>query len=200
MAATRFSRRTLLLLGAAGLAGLIGWLRLQPGGATRLGTGLSTLLYDFPVLNIEGSPPAVAASDWVLSVDGLVAQPLRLDRAAWLALPRTRRTIDLHCVEGWAARDLHWEGVSVRDLVSRFRLHAEGRFVSFHAFGGSYAKSLTLEEALAPESLLADTLNGAPLPPPHGGPLRLVTPTRFGFKTVKWVTQVEIGAQPHNRP
>jgi len=187
-------------LGAAGLAGLIGWQRLQPRGAKHLGTGLSTPLYDFPVLNIEGSPPAVAASDWVLSVDGLVAQPLRLDRAAWLALPRNRQTVDLHCVEGWSARELHWEGVRVRDLLSRLRLPAEGRFVSFHAFGGSYTKSLTLEEALAPEPLLADTLNGAPLPPPHGGPLRLVIPTRFGFKNVKWVNQVEISAQPHNKP
>ncbi len=197
---TRFGRRTFLLLGAAALAGLIGWQRLQNGDAKRLGTDLPALLHDFPVLNIEDGPPAVAARDWVLSVDGLVAQPLRLDRAAWLALPRARKTIDLHCVEGWNARNLRWEGVSVKDLLHRVTVRPEGQFVSFHAFGGSYAKSLTLEEALAPESLLADSLDGAPLPAAHGGPLRLVVPTRMGYKNVKWVTRVEVSAQPHNRP
>jgi DMSO/TMAO reductase YedYZ molybdopterin-dependent catalytic subunit len=197
---TRFSRRALLLLGAAGLAGLMGWQRLQHGGAKGRGTGLSAPLYDFPVLNIEGGPPAVAARDWVLSVDGLVAQPLRLDRAAWLALPRTQETIDLHCVEGWTAPNLRWGGVSIRDLLHRVMPRPEGRFVSFHAFGGNYAKSLTLEEAMAPESMLADGLDGAPLSAFHGGPLRLVIPTRMGYKNVKWVTRVEISAQPHNKP
>jgi DMSO/TMAO reductase YedYZ molybdopterin-dependent catalytic subunit len=197
---TRFSRRTLLLLGAAGLAGLIGWQRLQHDDAERVGTGPSDLLDGFPVLSIEGGPPAVTARDWVLSVDGLVAEPLRLDRAAWLALPRARETIDLHCVEGWTAPNLRWEGVTVGDLLHRVTLRPEGRFVSFHAFGDRYAKSLTLEEALAPKSLLADTLDGSPLPASHGGPLRLVVPTRMGYKNVKWVTRVEVSAQPHNRP
>jgi DMSO/TMAO reductase YedYZ molybdopterin-dependent catalytic subunit len=196
----RVSRRTFILLGGASLAGVIGLLRLWHGDAERLSPDLSSLRYDFPVLNVEGGPPAVAARDWVLSVDGLVDEPLRLDRTTWRALPRTRETMDLHCVEGWTARDLDWEGVRVKDVLQRVSPRPEGRFVSFHAYGGSYVSSLTLAEAMAPQALLADGLGGAALPAAHGGPLRLVIPTQIGQKNVKWVARVEISAQPHERP
>jgi DMSO/TMAO reductase YedYZ molybdopterin-dependent catalytic subunit len=196
----RFSRRTFILVGGASLASLVGLVGLRRSGAERLGAGLSSLRYDFPVLNVEGGPPAVAAAEWVLSVDGLVDEPLRLDRTAWRALPRTRATMDLHCVEGWSARDLEWEGVRVRDVLQRVSLRPEGRFVSFHAYGGSYVSSLTLDEAMAPQALLADGLRGAALPAEHGGPLRLVIPTRIGQQNVKWVARLEVSAQPHSRP
>jgi DMSO/TMAO reductase YedYZ molybdopterin-dependent catalytic subunit len=204
---SNLSRRRFLLLGAAGLAGLIGVLRLEQrgarppqGGTKRPRSGPFSLSEGFPVRSVEGGPPGVAARDWVLSVDGLVDRPLRLDCAAWLALPHTQKTMDLHCVEGWGVENLRWEGVRVKDLLHRVALHPEGRYVSFHAYGGSYANSLTLTEALAPEALLADSLNGAPLPVVHGGQLRLVIPTRLGYKNVKWVARVEVGAQPHNLP
>jgi DMSO/TMAO reductase YedYZ molybdopterin-dependent catalytic subunit len=195
----RLSRRRFLLLGGAGLAGLLGVLRLEQGGAKRPGSASSSPLTDFPVLNVEGGPPGVAAQRWVLSVDGLVDKPLRLDRTAWLALPRAQETLDLHCVEGWSAQNLRWEGVRVMDLLRRAAPRLEGRYVSFHAYSGRYANSLTIAEALAPETLLADRLNGAPLPAAHGGPLRLVS-TTWGFKNVKWVARVEVAAQPHNLP
>jgi DMSO/TMAO reductase YedYZ molybdopterin-dependent catalytic subunit len=217
----RLSRRGFLLLGGAVLAGLIGVLRLeqgdakpqqgvatpeqggakpQQGGGQRATSGPLSPSHDFPVLSVEGGPPAVAPQDWVLSVDGLVDEPLRLDRAAWLALPRTQVTTDLQCVDGWTVNDLRWEGVRVGDLLHRVALRPEGQYVSFHAYGGAYANSLTLTEALAPEALLADSLDGAPLPAAHGGPLRLVIPTQFGYRNVKWVARVEVGAQPHDLP
>jgi DMSO/TMAO reductase YedYZ molybdopterin-dependent catalytic subunit len=206
------SRRGFLLLGGAALAGLIGVLRLEQGGTkpesggTRHATsgharsGPLGPSNDFPVLNVENGPPAVAPRDWVLSVDGLVDEPLRLDRAAWLALPRAEETTDLHCVDGWTAKNLRWEGVRVKDLLHTVTPRPEGRYVSFHAYGGDYANSLSLTEALAPEALLADSLDGAPLPAAHGGPLRLVIPTPLGYKNVKWVARLEVSAQPHNLP
>ena len=191
----RLSRRRFLLLGGGALAALIAVLGLDRGGARRrAGSGPAGLLDDFPVLNVENGPPPVAATDWVLAVDGLVEAPLHLERDAWLALPRTQETRDFHCVEGWSVGHVGWEGVRVADLLTRARPQAGAQFVTFHAYGGTYADSLTLAEASAPETLLADMLDSAPLPDAHGGPLRLVIPSQLGYKNVKWVVRLELTA------
>lgn len=194
----RLSRRRLLVLAAGALAAVIAALSLDRGGSRSAG-GRSAAsgapnLEDFPVLNIENGPPAVAAADWVVEVDGLVESRLRLDRTAWLALPRTQETRDFQCVEGWSVDNLGWEGVRVSELLSRARPQPGGQFVTFHAFDGTYTDSLTLAEAQAPETLLADTLDGRPLPAAHGGPLRLVIPSQLGYKNVKWVVRLEVTA------
>ena len=191
----RLNRRWFLLLAAGALAAMIAALGLDRGGARpRGGSGPASLLDNFPVLNVEDGPPPVAAASWVLEVDGLVEFPLHLERGAWLALPRTQETRDFHCVEGWSVDQLGWEGVRVSDLLTQAKPQAAAQFVTFHAYGGTYTDSLTLAEANAPETLLADTLDGAPLPGAHGGPLRLVIPLQLGYKNVKWVVRLELTA------
>jgi hypothetical protein len=192
----RFSRRWFLLLAGGAAAALIATLGLDRGGAARRrgGSGPAGLLDSFPVLNVEDGPPPVAAASWVLEVDGLVESPLHIERGAWLALPRTQETRDFHCVEGWSVGHVGWEGVRVSDLLSQAKPQAAARFVTFHAYGGTYTDSLPLAEATAPETLLADTLDGAPLPGAHGGPLRLVIPSQLGYKNVKWVVRLELTA------
>ena len=190
----RLNRRWFLLLGAGAVAAVIAGLDLAHKGSRSAGSGPGSLFEDFPVLNIESGPPKVAAPSWVVMVDGLVVSPQRLDHSAWLALPRTQETRDFHCVEGWSVNHLGWEGVRVADLLSLAKPQAAGQFVTFHAYGGSYADSLTLAEAQAPETLLADSLAGAALPPAHGGPVRLVIPSQLGYKNVKWVVRLEVTA------
>ncbi len=119
---------------------------------------------------------------------------LQLDLTAWRALPRTQETRTFHCVEGWSVDHVGWEGVRVADLLSLAKPQPGGRFVTFHAYGGTYVDSLPLAQAQAPETLLADSLDGAPLPRAHGGPLRLVVPSQLGYKNVKWVVRLEVTA------
>ena len=195
----RLSRRWFLLLAGSATAAVIAALGLDHlglhlVGSRRTGSGPASLLEDFPVLNVERAPPAVAAPSWMVEVDGLVDKTLHLDRTAWLALPRTQETRDFHCVEGWSVDHLGWEGVRVAELLSLAKPQAAGQFVTFYAYGGTYADSLTLAEAQAPETLLADSLDGDPLPAAHGGPLRLVIPSQLGYKNVKWVVRLEVTA------
>ncbi len=189
----RLNRRWFLVLGGGAVAAAVAALLLRSGGSRGSGSG-SGLLADFPVLDIEG-PPDRSAADWVVVVDGLVDTPLRLERSAWLTLPRTQETRTFHCVEGWSVDHLGWEGVRVSELLSRAGLQSGARFVTFHASGGRYTDSLSLVEAQAPETLLADSLDAAPLPAAHGGPLRLVIPSQLGYKNVKWVVRLEVTAQ-----
>jgi DMSO/TMAO reductase YedYZ molybdopterin-dependent catalytic subunit len=190
----RLTRRRLLWLAAgaaAAAAAAFGFERHEQ----RARGAAAGVLADFPVLNIESGPPATTAAAWEVVVDGLVAAPLKLDRTAWLALPRTQETRTFHCVEGWSVDHLGWEGVRVADLLSAAAPQAGAGFVTFHAHDGAYTDTLTLDEARAPETLLADRLDGAPLPPDHGGPLRLVVPSQLGYKSVKWVVRVELTAE-----
>ena len=195
----RVSRRRFLWLTAGVVAAAIAALGLERAGSRTAGSGPAAAgpggqLKGFPVLNVESGPPALATASWVVEVDGLVDKSLQLDRAAWLALPRTQETRDFHCVEGWSVDHLGWEGVRVADLLRLAGPQTQGRFVTFHAYGGAYIDSLTLAEAQAPETLLADSVDGAPLPAAHGGPLRLVIPSQLGYKNVKWVVRLEVTA------
>jgi DMSO/TMAO reductase YedYZ molybdopterin-dependent catalytic subunit len=149
---------------------------------------------DFRVLNVE-SAPHTPPEQWVVTVDGLVQHPLRIDYAAWQALTRVRETADFHCVEGWSVDALRWGGVAPATLLRQAGVAPQGRFVSFHAAGGTYVDSLPLAQVLDAHTMLADTLDGAPLPAEHGGPVRLVVPTQLGYKNVKWVTRLEVTAE-----
>ncbi len=193
----RLSRRRFLWLSAGVVAAALAALGLERAGsrtASSATVGPGGQLKGFPVLDVEGPPPASAAVSWVVVVDGLVETSLRLDRAAWRALPRTQETRTFNCVEGWSVDHLGWEGVRVADLLSMAKPQAAGRFVTFHTYAGTYSDSLPLTQAESPETLLADTVDGVPLPAAHGGPLRLVIPTQLGYKNVKWVVRLEVTA------
>jgi DMSO/TMAO reductase YedYZ molybdopterin-dependent catalytic subunit len=193
----RYSRRWFLVLAggfvaaAAGVVQLFRWLAGGDGNGPSGGGGTRDMTGDFPVLSVE-QPPDVPASQWVVVIDGLVERPLRLDPAAWGALAHVDVTADFHCVEGWSVDDVRWRGVSPRTLLDRAGARPEGTHITFHAHGGTYVDSLSVEQALEATTLLADALDGKPLPADHGGPVRLVIPTQQGYKSVKWVERLEI--------
>jgi sulfoxide reductase catalytic subunit YedY len=101
-------------------------------------------------------------------------------------------TVDFHCVEGWGVDDVRWGGVAPSVLLDQAGVKPEAKYAVFHAYGGAYLSTLPLDLARDEKSMLADSLNGAPLPPKHGGPLRLVVPVQLGYKNVKWVERIEL--------
>ena len=154
----------------------------------------------FPVLHY-GPVPRFNAATWDFSVWGEVEQPLRLTWDEFNQLPRTKITMDLHCVTKWSKFDTLWEGVSVRALLDLglIKPKPEAKFVMQHAEYG-FTTNLPMEVMLQENFLLATHYNGEPLSPDHGYPLRGVVGAIPGqemedpylWKGAKWLRGLEL--------
>lgn len=151
--------------------------RRLPPGQHRV-TGL-------PVLDL-GQRPHVALRDWRLSVGGQVENPITWDWETFLAQPQVRVTVDIHCVTTWSSYDNTFEGVSAAHLLSVVRPKPSARCIMARSFDG-YSTNLSLSDLQADDVLLAHRWNGAPLSREHGGPVRLVVPKRYFWKSAKWL-------------
>jgi DMSO/TMAO reductase YedYZ molybdopterin-dependent catalytic subunit len=190
--AVRYNRKWFLVLGGAAVAAVVGaFAGIKKLAGSEQGGPLSDMFGPFPVRSAE-AVPEVPAMEWVITVDGLVDRPLKIDHAMWSSLQRLDETVDFHCVEGWTVENVRWGGVAPARLLEKAGVKPEGKFAVFHAYGGTYLSSVPLELVTAPQTLLADALNGEPLPAKHGGPVRLVVPAQLGYKNVKWVERIEI--------
>ncbi|MCK6448160.1 MAG: molybdopterin-dependent oxidoreductase [Planctomycetes bacterium] len=143
-----------------------------------------------PVVSV-GGPPRVDTAAWSLRVHGAVAEPYELSWSAFQLLPRTTVLADFHAALGWSVFDLAWCGVLVAELVARAQPSPRARFVRF-SDGELYDASLPLDDALATDVLLAHLVGDEPLAREHGGPVRLVVPKKYGWKSVKWVAEIEL--------
>ena len=129
-----------------------------------------------------------------LRVQGLVEQPLELDRESLLALAQQGIAEDFHCVEGWVVPDQKWEGVPVATLLGLSKPLPAAEYLSFSS--GSYNVTLSVEEMDSSSVIIALRLNGEALPHQHGGPCRLIAGAKKGNFSVKWVDLVELMAMP----
>jgi len=144
-----------------------------------------------PAHPLPAGLPAPAA--WRLRIDGLVAQPLVLSLHEVDALAAQAHTADFVCEEGWVVPEQQWAGVAVAALLARAGVQPAARFLKVYA--GDYTVLLPLEDALTGGALLARRLNGQPLTPAHGAPLRLVASGRMCWYSVKWVDRLEVLAE-----
>ena len=143
----------------------------------------------FPVLTY-GSPPQVDLNTWQIRVFGLVEQEIKLDWAQFTKLDWVSLTADFHCVTQWSSLDNAWEGVLFSTLVAAAQPQAGARFVMVRCYG-DYTTNLPLEVAMA-EGILAHKQNGEELGKDHGWPLRLIIPSRYAWKSAKWVNGIEL--------
>jgi DMSO/TMAO reductase YedYZ molybdopterin-dependent catalytic subunit len=144
----------------------------------------------FPVLSY-GSTPRVDLKEWRFRVTGRVEQEMEWTWEEFLALGHIIVTADFHCVTQWSRLDNTWEGVPFREVMQRVRPLPLARYVMVHCYGG-YTANLSLEALTEADVLFANRHDGQPLAPEHGGPLRLVVPKRYGWKSAKWVRGLEL--------
>ncbi|HYC05436.1 MAG TPA: sulfite oxidase-like oxidoreductase [Azospirillaceae bacterium] len=160
--------------------------------AERLPPG-QRLVRNWPVLDL-GVQPDVPLDRFTLTIDGLVENPTVWDWEAFKAQPIFQDVSDIHCVTAWSRYDNHWEGVSARHLLSVVKPLAEARFVVCHSHDG-YTTNLPLSAFDDADVLLAHSWEGKPIPREHGGPVRVVLPKLYFWKSAKWVKRIEFVAE-----
>jgi DMSO/TMAO reductase YedYZ molybdopterin-dependent catalytic subunit len=146
----------------------------------------------FPVLDLGVHPP-FDEKTWRFKVWGEVENPLDLDWKGFLALPKTQTVSDFHCVTTWSKQDVKWGGVLIRDLLKI----VQPKDVALHLIQHSadeYTTNTSLLEASSPDCLLAYELDGKPLPVEHGGPMRMVIPTLYAWKSAKFLRGLEFAS------
>jgi DMSO/TMAO reductase YedYZ molybdopterin-dependent catalytic subunit len=208
-------RQTLQLLGMSGIGYLLGScsdsnLAESVGNFTEplnqpfeeLLVKPQLLIPEYPVSSIDSKAllinsfdgnPEIDLDAYRLIIDGEVDHPIQLTLSQLKKLPHSSIIMQHVCVEGWAAI-VQWGGIRLRDLATIVKPKPSARYAIFQS-ADKYYESWDLASALHPQTLLADSKNGANLPIENGAPLRLAAPIKLGYKQSKWVTQVTFSSQ-----
>ena len=144
----------------------------------------------WPVLDAYG-PPDIDLDDWKLFVVGLVASDLQFDMTAFMALPRRQVFADMHCVTRWSRLGNVWEGVRTSDIRDILNPAPNATHVVAHGYDGNWSTNIPIDEFFAEDVLLADQHDGLPITIEHGGPVRLVVPRLYAWKSAKWLQAIE---------
>jgi DMSO/TMAO reductase YedYZ molybdopterin-dependent catalytic subunit len=176
----RWAREGRLLTGTAAAPGE----RLPPG---------QRLVKNWPVLDL-GVQPDVRPEAWTLEVAGLVENPVTWTWADFQAQPQVESVSDIHCVTAWSRYDNRWTGVSVLHLLDVVRPKPEARHVVLESHDG-YDTNIPLDRFADDDVLLAATWEGKPITREHGGPVRLVLPKLYLWKSAKWLKRIEFLAE-----
>lgn len=161
------------------------------------GTGLTGLLPvagRFRIYSVVGFLPERAPAEYRLRVTGLVERTLELSFADLKAMRPASLVRDFQCVTGWRVPDVAWKGVLVADVLDAAGVAPGAAALTFRSFDGTYTESLTLEQARRPDVLVAYELEGEPVSRAQGGPVRLYVAPMYGYKSLKWLDEIEVVA------
>lgn len=172
----RWARQGRLLTGAP-----------DPAHRRRLPPG-QHVVTDWPVLDL-GAVPNLSTDEWSFSVGGMVDRPLQWSWGDFLAQPQMTVRCDIHCVTAWSRYDNDFLGVPALHLLDLVRPQAAAAFVMLRSFDG-YTTNLPLADFADEDVLLAHSWQGAPISREHGGPMRLVLPKLYLWKSAKWVRHI----------
>ena len=198
---TQVGRRVFFGMLAAGGAGILwgakvqDWLERTLAPITaRDGTGLSSFLPvgRFRIYSVTGDLPHRSAEAYRLTVGGLVEHPMTLTLADLKAMPRTRLVKDFQCVTGWRVHHVEWAGVRLSDVLAAAGVRSGAGAVSFHSFDGTYTESLTMDQARRNDVLVAYELENKRISSAHGGPARLYVAPMYGYKSCKWLENIDV--------
>ena len=144
----------------------------------------------FRIYTVTNGYPEMTTAAYRLKItSGADVTTLTFDDLA--ALPQTSMTKDFQCVTGWRVDNVAWSGVLLSDIIDKFSLSANGTALSFTSFDGAYTESLTMEQAMRPDVLVATSMLGGPISQEHGGPVRLVVAPMYAYKSIKWLDGIE---------
>ncbi len=147
----------------------------------------------FPVLTF-GPTPRISLDDWQFKIFGLVDEEVTLDWKQFNDLPQVTLDAEFHCVTQWSKLQNTWQGILFTDVMKLVKPNPEAKYVMAHCYGG-YTTNVALDVLVDDDVMFAHSHDGAPLTAEHGGPMRLVVPKRYGWKSAKWVSGIEFMAE-----
>ncbi len=166
----------------------------RPDGRDRLPPG-QYLTKKWPVLSYERTPKM--PTDWKLKITGDVEHPFELTWEEFLALPHTTLTSDFHCVTTWSRYDNTWEGIHIREILQRARPLPTAKYVMAKSWTG-YTTNMPYADLDDDDVMIVFKHDGKELEPDHGGPVRLLVPKLYAYKSAKWLDGLEF--MEHDRP
>jgi DMSO/TMAO reductase YedYZ molybdopterin-dependent catalytic subunit len=190
------------LIGRAGFLGLLGagaaglfFARDATRFLERLlpdGVGSIVPTSGWRIYTIGNSIPKIDPAAYRLRITGHVERPVTYTLADLHALPVAEQVSDFHCVTGWSVYDVHWRGVRMQDLLAEAKPLKGATWLRFISEEPGYHDTLSFEQAFLPDVMLAYDMDAKPMRSPHGAPTRVVMPQMYGYKSVKWVNQIEV--------
>jgi len=141
--------------------------------------------------------PTVDLTTWTLTISGEIENPLTLTWETLRDLPSREVTVDIHCVTRWSRFDTTFKGVHWSELAKLVSPKPSARFVIAHAEQG-FTSNMPIDAIEDENALIAYEADGEPLEPEHGWPLRLVIPSRYFWKSAKWLRGIEL--LDHDQP
>jgi DMSO/TMAO reductase YedYZ molybdopterin-dependent catalytic subunit len=149
----------------------------------------------FRYYSIAGSVKTIPPEKYALSVGGLVDKPTTLTYADLAGMQQTQLIKDFQCVTGWRVPQVHWSGVLLRDILDLVKPQSSATALKFESFDGADSESLTIEQARRDDVIVALQMLGKPVTHDHGGPVRLYVAPMFGYKSLKWLSAINLTAK-----
>jgi len=148
------------------------------------------VIQDFPILHIKEIPD-LNRKNWSLKIHGECEKEITLDWDSFSRLPVVESISDFHCVTGWSRLDNRWIGVRIRDILKEVNPNKKAKFITFQAKDG-YTTSLPIFGCTRDDDLLAYEWEGKPLDTEKGGPVRVVIPDKYGYKSAMWIVELKL--------
>jgi len=186
-----YGRRAFLGVTAVGLSSLV-WGRTAWDALVAVAP--PGLISGWRIYTVAATMPQFDPASWRLNIDGLVGSPQTITYDELRALPSAEQVSSFHCVTGWTVQNVHWRGVRFADLLASAQPSPEASVLTFTSAEKPYVDTLSLQQAQLADVMLAYEMDGQPLPREHGAPVRVVIPEMYGYKGVKWVERITLGA------
>ena len=188
-------RRVFLGMAALGAAGIAFGAEAQNLVGNKLGSGIASFLPGgdhFRIYSITGSYPYISTRKYRLEVSGLVERTATYTLADLQSMPAYEMVKGFQCVTGWRVTNVQWKGVQLSHLLKEAGIRPSAVALSFDSYDRADTESLTLDQAHLSDVIVAYEMLGAPVTRAHGGPVRLVVPQMYGYKSLKWLSAIRV--------
>jgi sulfoxide reductase catalytic subunit YedY len=167
--------------------------QVRPNSSPPIGGGKKGNFRYYTVTEV----PKLTTENWNFTIDGLVKQKKQYNWSEFVQLKRDVQVSDFHCVTGWSVFNITWEGIPLKKLLEDSGVNQRAKYVKFYSADGVYTDTLSVKQAMESDIMVAMLIDGKLIDQQNGGPVRLIVPKMYAYKSVKWVNRIELVKDEH---